>query len=64
MSSNFYDVLGLPKDTTQAEIKAAFRKLSLQWHPVRRSPLRQRISFCSVPTRLALPAGQEHGPFR
>jgi len=37
MSSNFYDVLGLPKDTTQAEIKAAFRKLSLQWHPVRQS---------------------------
>jgi len=35
MNPDPYAVLGLPKDTSQADIKAAFRKLSLQWHPVR-----------------------------
>ena len=32
---NFYDILGVKKDATQEEIKKAYRKLSLQFHPDR-----------------------------
>lgn len=31
--SNYYEILGLPKHTTDAEIKKAYRKLSLKFHP-------------------------------
>ncbi len=32
-SRNYYDVLGVSKDATDAEIKSAFRKLAKQYHP-------------------------------
>lgn len=32
---NFYDVLGVDKDASEQEIKKAYRKLSLQYHPDR-----------------------------
>merc|ERR1711879_207281 len=32
---DFYKVLGVNKDATDKEIKKAFHKLSLQWHPDR-----------------------------
>lgn len=32
---DFYEVLGLTKSAAPAEIKAAYRKLALQWHPDR-----------------------------
>ena len=32
---NLYDILGVKKDATQEEIKKAFRKLSLKYHPDR-----------------------------
>jgi chaperone protein DnaJ len=32
-SSKYYDLLGVPRDATDAVIKRAFRKLSLQFHP-------------------------------
>ncbi len=31
--TNYYDAMNLPKTATQAEIKKAFRKLALQYHP-------------------------------
>ncbi len=32
-SRDYYDVLGVPRDAPDAEIKRAFRKLAQQWHP-------------------------------
>ncbi|KAJ1997081.1 DnaJ sub C member 30, mitochondrial [Coemansia thaxteri] len=33
--ASFYDVLGVPADATQKDIKAAFYKGSMRWHPDR-----------------------------
>jgi DnaJ-class molecular chaperone len=37
MSKNYYDVLGVEKNSSEDEIKKAFRKLSLKFHPDRNS---------------------------
>merc|ERR1719411_1068065 len=34
-SDNFYKVLGVKKDATDNEIKKAYRKLAMKWHPDR-----------------------------
>jgi len=33
MSENFYKILGVAKDASEKEIKAAYRKLARKWHP-------------------------------
>ena len=32
---SYYDILGVKKDATQKEIKKAFRKLAMKYHPDR-----------------------------
>jgi DnaJ-class molecular chaperone len=32
-AKNYYEILGIEKDTPQSEIKKVFRKLALKYHP-------------------------------
>jgi len=33
MKRDYYDVLGVPKDADEAEVKKAFRRLAREYHP-------------------------------
>ena len=45
--ASYYGVLGVSKTATDDELKKAYRKLAMQWHPARARPaLRPRIVLC------------------
>lgn len=31
--SDYYQILGIPKTANESEIKKAYRKLAIKWHP-------------------------------
>jgi len=35
VEANYYDLLGIPRDSTPDEIRVAYRKQSMRWHPDR-----------------------------
>ncbi len=45
---DYYEILGLSKSATTAEIKAAYRKLALQWHPDRNKAANAHEKFKEI----------------
>ena len=33
MATDFYEILGVKKDANEADIKKAYRRLAMEWHP-------------------------------
>jgi molecular chaperone DnaJ len=50
MSKNFYDILEINKNASQDEIKKAYRRLSLKYHPDKNSEEGAQEKFCDVST--------------
>src|ERR1700683_4298223 len=47
-SKDYYDILGVTKNATAAEIKSAYRKLALQYHPDRNKTKEAEEKFKEV----------------
>jgi curved DNA-binding protein CbpA len=42
-NKDFYNILGLNEDADKDQIRKAYKKLALKWHPVRK--LKKKIIF-------------------
>lgn len=48
---DYYKILDVPKTATSEEIKKAYRKLAMKWHPVSNESFqipKERIVFCRI----------------
>lgn len=45
---DYYEVLGVPRSATTAEIKSAYRKLALEWHPDRNKSANANEKFKEI----------------
>jgi len=43
---DYYKILGIPKTASEAEIKKAYKKLALQWHPGMATHIAIRLYAC------------------
>ncbi len=48
MANDFYSVLGISKTASKDEIKSAYRKLALQWHPDRNNSKEAEEKFKEI----------------
>uniref|UniRef100_A0A3Q3W3M7 DnaJ homolog subfamily B member 9 n=1 Tax=Mola mola TaxID=94237 RepID=A0A3Q3W3M7_MOLML len=57
---DYYDILGVPKDATERQIKKAFHKLALKYHPDRNKRPDAEAKFREIAEAL-LSSGEGHG---
>jgi molecular chaperone DnaJ len=56
---DFYEVLGVSKSASDAEVKAAYRKLALQWHPDRNKAANANEKFKEINEAYAVLSNKE-----
>ena len=47
IKEDYYKTLGVPKSATETDVKKAYRKLALKWHPVTFFPHNTKHSMIS-----------------